>query len=234
MTTIGMISQGGIAPQPPYVRFERRAVEKRQTMEAGGGIYYVDVDFALVTPHGSKDTVEKIVVEWFEQLRAAVRQDRYPQLWLDAFKSAYEAWKNDQEPPVMGHDIRNWPVASAAEVKNLLAHRITSVETLATANEDLLMRIGMGARGLKQRALDWLQMKESSTEVISQLAALRETVARQESIIEGLRKRTEMAEGALQTRMAQTAEVLVPSSRNYSPPADRGEDIDAAIDQEVT
>ena len=154
-----MQSVGLLEPRPPYIQFERRAIERRKVEAEGGGVFYVELDFAIVTPAGSKDCIEKVVEEWFPYLREQTRQGRFPQQWLDAYKSSYEAWKSDQEPPINGTSIKACPVFSVGEVKNLLALHVVAVEDLAQANEELLGRLGMGGRSLKQKAIDYLQAK---------------------------------------------------------------------------
>ena len=60
--------------RPPYVTFEAVAVEDRAaSIEAG---YYKtrDVDFAFITPQGSKDRIERNVKDWFEQLEQQCQQ----------------------------------------------------------------------------------------------------------------------------------------------------------------
>lgn len=186
---------GGLAAMPPYIVFEKRAVERRRD---DGTAFYVDTDFAIVTPHGSKDNVEKVVEEWFARLKEEVRQQRFPQTWLDAYKSAYAAWQSDQAPPVIGTDIRMWPVATPAEIKTLLEMHITSVEVLAQANEETLSRLGMGARLLKQKAIDWLTSKSDST-MVEAMGALRASIANMESRIAALTSRAELAEAQLES-----------------------------------
>ncbi|HWI68908.1 MAG TPA: hypothetical protein VNS88_11095, partial [Nitrospiraceae bacterium] len=56
------------APRIPYIRFEQRPVEKRTET---GELRYEDVDFALITAQGSKDTTEKIWQEWIPQIKRA-------------------------------------------------------------------------------------------------------------------------------------------------------------------
>ena len=63
---------------PPYIRFETRAVKQYKPAEEGGTVFFKDVDYALVTSHGSKDTVEKALPDWFTHLESEVRQDRLP------------------------------------------------------------------------------------------------------------------------------------------------------------
>jgi hypothetical protein len=201
-----------LTARPPYIRFERRAVEKRKTLEEGGASYYVDVDFALVTPHGSKDILEKIVDEWLPRLAEECRQGRFNTAWLTAYKEAYHAWKNDQEPPLNGTSIKMWPVASPAEVQQLLAMRCLTVEDLAAANEEMLGRIGMGARSLKQRAIDWLTGKSGQGPLIAQLDALRQMVTGLEARLEESAQQTKM----LETQLAARQEFSAPSAQMQS------------------
>jgi hypothetical protein len=198
-----------LTARPPYIRFERRAIEKRKTVEEGGMPYYVDVDFALVTPHGSKDVLEKIVDEWFPRLAEECRQGRFNNAWLTAYKEAYHAWKNDQEPPLNGTSVKMWPVASPAEVQQLLAMRCLTVEDLAAANEEMLGRIGMGARSLKQRAVDWLTGKSGQGPLIAQLEAMRQTIAGLEARLDAEGQRTKM----LEMQLAARPEFSVPADQ---------------------
>lgn len=236
MSGLGMPLQF-IAPQPPYIRFETRPIETR---DAGGNPVFTDKDFALVTTHGSKDVVEKILPQWFDELKVAVQQNRYPAAWLSEFKGAYEAWKSDQEPPVNGHDIRQWPVLSPAQIKQLMALRVTTVEILATANEDLIQKIGMGSRVLKQKAVDWLNAKQDIGPIINKISALEVKQDALELENAALKKELAAANGALEAlqRMQVAAPAAGPaafvgSAASFTPSRDEGDDIDAALDKEI-
>lgn len=193
MSAVGIVING-LQAKPPYITFEKRAVERRKTAEEGGEVFYVDVDFAMVTPHGSKDTVEKVVEDWLKQLKFEVQQQRFPQEWLNSYKASYEAWRNDQEPPLDGTDVRNWAAASPAEIKALIAARILTLEILATANEETIGRLGMGGRALKDKAIDYLTAKEGTAPLVQQLSALRSTVNALEARNIALSARVEAAE----------------------------------------
>lgn len=162
-------------PRPPYVTFERKPEEDRSDFVEGAPMKFKDVDYAYITPIGSKDRIERRVSEWFPQLLQQIREGRAEQSWYDAYKATYEAWKNDQEPPVNGTSIKAWPVLSPAQVKSLVALRILAVEDLAEANEETLSRIGMGSRSLKLQAIDWLKSKEKDgvSSLIQQVSAMR-------------------------------------------------------------
>ena len=55
----------------------------------------------------------------------------------------------------------------------MLSLHIRSVEDLAAANEEVLARIGMGGRALKQRAVDWLTSAGSTGKASEELSALK-------------------------------------------------------------
>jgi hypothetical protein len=159
--------------RPPYVTFEAREIEDREASTAAGHYVGKDIDYALICPQGSKDRVERIVSEWFVHIQAEVDNDRFPLAWLRAYKEAYEAWKSGYELPETGTAIKSWPVLSPAQISLLLALRVRTVEDLAQLNDEGLQRIGMGARALKQKAVDWLEASKDSGKLVQELEALR-------------------------------------------------------------
>jgi hypothetical protein len=218
-TTFGGL--GGM--NPPYIRFETRAVARQKLVEEGGALFYEDVDFALITSHGSKDTVEKVVGEYFVYLKDQVRQGRYPQQWLDAYHASYRAWKNDQEMPVLGTPIKNWPAASPAEMKALSNLGIRAVEDLATANEELMGKLGMGGRSLKDRAKDWVTSSAAQAPLVAQMDAMRHVNEGLQRTIEGLKQQI----GQLEARLGQQP---APVPAQWMPPV---EDRLAAAQQQL-
>lgn len=138
--------------RPPHVVFERRAEEDRQASIEQGRYVARDADYAIVTPAGSKDRVERLVSDWFSMLAGEVRSERWPQAWLDQLKAGYEAWKLGQTPPESGTPLTAWPALSPAQVKNWQQISIRTVEELAEANEETLSAYGMGSRDMKARA----------------------------------------------------------------------------------
>ena len=155
--------------RPPYVSFERRGEEDRDASNTAGHYVAKDVNYAIITPQGSKDRIERNAEEWLEMLEAQASQDRFPREWVRQFKSMYEDWKAGNEPALNGTDVRNWPVASPANVQMLLQARLRTVEDLAQANEEAIGRLGMGGRALKAKAQEWLA---SSNDIGKQSEAL--------------------------------------------------------------
>lgn len=159
--------------RPPYATFETRAEEDRDASIAAGHYVARDVDYAIITPMGSKDKIERPVAEWFAKLKQDVAEQRFPREWFKAYESIYADWKADRATPVSGTAVENWPAASPAQVKTMLGVGVRTVEDLAGANEETLGRLGMGGRALKQRAVEWLASANSSGKQAEEMAALR-------------------------------------------------------------
>lgn len=159
--------------RPPYVTFEVRAEEDRAASIAAGHYVAQDVHYALVTPQGSKDRVERKVKEWFEHLEQQVREERFDAVWLDRYKREYDAWKSGREVPTNGFPVAQWPAISPAQLEQLRHLRVLTVEDLAAANEETISRLGMGGRALKQRAAEWLSAAAGTGKVAEELSALK-------------------------------------------------------------
>jgi len=163
--------------RPPYVQFELRAVEDRSALIETGHYGSKDVAFALITPAGSKDRVERNAEEWLEHIRTQVEEERFPAAWYRAYRDSFEDWKKGNEPVLEGTDVRNWPAASPAQVKAMLNWNIRTVEDMAKANEETLRRLGMGAMALKERAQEWLSVSSTKGKIAEQIASLRAEMA---------------------------------------------------------
>lgn len=158
---------------PPYVVFEAAVEEDREASLAAG--YYIprDVDFAVITPAGSKDRIPKRVDEWFAMLSEQSREGRFPSNWLSAYREAYRAWKEGRELPISGTPIRNWPIPTPSQRKLCEDAHVQTVEQLASANEETIALLGMGGRALCQRAKDYLEAKGDAGKLSAEMEILR-------------------------------------------------------------
>jgi hypothetical protein len=161
-----------LTDRPPFVTFEVRAVEDRAESLTAGHYVAKDVDYAIITPMGSKDRIERVASEWFDSLAQNVQEGRFPMEWLHRFRESFAAWKAGQAIPEHGTPIRNWSVPSPAQIRSLTDAGITTVEDLANCNEEGLMRVGMGGRSLRDRARAWLEQSIRVSAPSEQLAAL--------------------------------------------------------------
>lgn len=167
--------------QPPYVEFVTKPVEDRNASIATGHYVAKDMDYAVVTARGSRDRIEHEIAEWFIKIDGDVRDYRIPPSWAQQWKDAYKLWKSGQSSPENGTAIREWPVASPAQVQTLISLRVTTVEALAEANEQTMAALGMGGRALKEKALDWLKASKDQGKIVEEIAALRIKLAEAET-----------------------------------------------------
>lgn len=180
--------------RPPHVIFERRAEEDRQASIEAGRYISRDVDYAIVTPSGSKDRVERVVSDWFTMLAGEVRAERWPQAWLDQLKSGYDAWTRGQTPPEHGTPLSTWPALSPAQVKNWAQIGIRTIEELAEANEETLSAYGMGSRDMKSRAGLFLEnAKSDSGPLVAKLRAAEELIASMQVRMESMEAQLQAA-----------------------------------------
>lgn len=180
--------------RPSYVRFEKRPVEDRNLSISNGHFTTVDVDFAVITPHGTSDEIPRVVKDWFEYLTQAVREERVPARFFEYYKGCYDHYLKGEEAPLTGTPIKDWPPLSPAERTNLIAARVYTVEDLAAANEATLGVLGMGARALQQKAENWLRSSTDLGKITEEISALQvankrleATTKTQAATIKGLR-----------------------------------------------
>lgn len=175
--------------RPAYVRFERRPIEDRAASEAKGSHVSKDVDFAVVTPVGTKDEIIKLVSDWMPDLKQKVKEGRLPAQHEEFYVRSYEAWKKNEELPVEGTAIKGWQVISPAQQANILAANVRTVEDLAQASGEALGRIGMGGIELKQKAEAWLKASKDVGVVVQANAALTARCANLEAQVKSLEAR---------------------------------------------
>lgn len=158
--------------RPPFVKFVRVAVDDPVATRAANQYVAKDVDFVHVTPAYSKDIFKAPVSEWFATLQNEVASDRFPQKWLEDFKTAYKAFQNGQEAPPNGSPIKGWGVISPAQQETLIRMNILTVEDLAAINDEGIRRVGMGGVDLKLKAQAWLDSIKSHGATTLRIAEL--------------------------------------------------------------
>jgi regulator of replication initiation timing len=140
-----------------HVTFELRPFKDATKSQAEGHAVYKDVEYAILTPPGGQLVVPKPVT---------------PEL-IDRFRPQYDAWKRDEELPENGTHIKMWPVATPAEIKQLLSAKIRTIEAVAEMNEICIKQVGMGARALKDKAIAWLDSAKLSGITAEKLQGLQ-------------------------------------------------------------
>ncbi len=183
--------------RPPYVMFETRTVEDREATIAAGRYVGKDVNYAIVTPSGSKDRIEKIAEEWLAGLEEGVKQERIPGEWLEGYTRKYRTWVETREMPEEGTPVMGWPAISPSQAKAILDANVRTLEDLAEANESTLTAIGMGARALKEKAKAWLDTADGTGKAAEELDSLRKQVDTLTKSVETLSKANEKLQADL-------------------------------------
>lgn len=200
--------------RPAYVRFEVRAVEDREASIRLGHYSSKDVEFAIITPAGSKDEVEKKVDEWLAQIKQQAREGRMPPQWEEGYRQAYAAWKRGEEIPLSGTPIRGWVVLGPSQQQRCLAANIRTVEDLALINGEGLARIGMGGQELKQKAQAWLSASVNIGVVVQENSALKVKVADLEAQVARLNERNAaLAQQLVETGKPQQVVTVTPAAQ---------------------
>lgn len=162
--------EDNLAQMPrPYVQFIMDPQEKR---DAEGKVSVVDVIMVKVTAQGSKDTLYKPALDWFETLDQNAQNDRIPQNWPSLYREAYEKFKKGEELPVDGYPIKNWPGCTPAQRKTILGMGILTVEDLAKANDQVQTALGMAGGLLVRSAKAWVEQNQGGAAMAGRLRDL--------------------------------------------------------------
>lgn len=169
----------------PYVRFEMRPKEGK---DAEGKATLVDEAWALITPAGSKDTLEKPVEDWLRDVKNHADAGRVPANWPHQYRDAFEAWKKGEELPVHGFPIKRWAPLTPSQREAVLRTNTFTVEDLALANDELVGRIGMGGRVLVDMAKAWIEDRKGAGALAGQLETALVRANAAEAANKGLRE----------------------------------------------
>lgn len=166
--------------RPPFVEFELVAVhDTAKSLELGYRVTK-DVEYAKVMQPGSRDVLVIKAKDWLEQIKNKVlsdAHDAFPQEWVNQYFAKYEAWKAGMDAPVNGTHVKEWPQLSPAQVKNLIALHIVTVEDVSAMTEEAMGRFGMGGRELRDQAREWLAKRELAASALVENERLKEQIA---------------------------------------------------------
>lgn len=183
--------------RPPYVAFERRPMEDRNASISAGHYVAKDVDFAIVTRPGSRDTHEVEAKPWLASMAQKAKEGTVPHEWVDRFHAIYKRWLEGETLPDNGTPIKTWPVLSPAARETILQIGYRTVEDLAAAPDNEVIRVGMGGISFKQKAQAWLDAANSAGKASEQIAALTQQVSDLTALTEKLIERNKTLEALL-------------------------------------
>lgn len=190
--------------------FETKSVEDRAASIEAGHYVGKDVDYAYITPAGSKDRIERVVSEWLPQVRVDVEQGRLPQEWADHYNRIYRSFKEGTAAPVNGIPVKDWPGLSPSMFKTLQSLHLLAIEDVAAANEETIARLGMGGRALVQRARDYIAASKDVGQVAERASATAAELEASKAREASLREQVAAMQGQLAALAAGTGIQLDP------------------------
>lgn len=181
--------------RPPYAHFY---VYSREVRDVNGMPSFEDVHMVRLTRPGQKDSVEKEVAQWMDDLKRRANDGGVPVHWPMEAQKAFTAWKENQEIPSVGTPIKGWPLLSPAQINSILAVGIRTVEDLAQISDEARMHLGMGANNYQLMAQRFLEDKAKGADA-ARFATLErdnaELKTKLEEAIKAIKSLTEKPQG---------------------------------------
>lgn len=190
--------------RPPFVRFEERelGINPEASAISGRPIPRI-VNMVCITPHGSKDCIEKIAEEWLEQQKQKALRGEVQVAWLDTWKLQFEEWKKGHEMPRDGTPTKTWPAITKEQQVRLLALGYTTVEDLAMVPDSSLGTIGLDGRNLRDLARNWISEGKDKGINAKKLADAETRIADLEQMNADYRQRLAALENQMATGEAK-------------------------------
>ena len=179
------------------VRFYRKPVHQEQeSMDAGRPIYK-EFDFVHICVAG--DTLTEIDTFALQQ-----HKTRFPIQWANYMN---RVGANDEE--VVGTPVSEWPLVSKSQAEELRAMKFHTVESIATASDLQLQRMGMAAGmspyAFRDKAKAFLNLATTSAETDKreqEINALKEELAKKDLETAKMKQETDAKLAQMQDQMA--------------------------------
>lgn len=189
------------------VKFYRGKVQNNYETELKGRPIFNDVDMVKIfTPGNDKNIIDTFVREDHKQ--------RFPLKWHEYLNS-----KNG-ETSLSGTPVEFWPQITPAQAEELKAMKFFTVESIANATDQNIMRIqmvgGMAPFSFREKAVKFLQIAQQVEQTNETDKKLQEIEAEKEAM------RLQLAENnaKLEAMQAQMAQLLAPKKRGRKPKAE--------------
>lgn len=159
----------------PAVRFyQKEMLHEFNTQKEGRPIYYM-ADFVRIEIPGNQYTI-------IDTFANDSHKRMYPQQWAH-----YQNEKRDMgEDDIAGTLLRDWPILTAAQARELKHYHFYTVEQVAQASDEQISRIamivGMGAHAFREKARSYLARAKDSAIVDAQAEELRKRDAEIEAL----------------------------------------------------
>ena len=179
------------------VRFYKRSVHQEQeSMDAGRPIFK-DFDFVQICVAG--DSLTEI-----DTYALASHKTRFPIQWANYMN---RQGANDEE--VVGTPVAEWPLVSKSQAEELRAMKFQTVESIASASDQQLQRMGMAAGmspfAFRDKAKAFLNLATNAAETDkreSEINALKEELAKKDLETAKIKAETDAKLAQMQDQMA--------------------------------
>jgi hypothetical protein len=179
------------------VRFYKKSVQQEQeSMDAGRPIYK-DFDFVHICVAG--DTLTEI-----DTYALHNHKQRFPIQWAQ-----YQNRQGADDDEVVGTPVSEWPLVSKSQAEELRAMKFRTVESIASASDQQLQRMGMAAGmspyAFRDKAKAFLNLATTSAETDKreqEINDLKQELAKKEEETAKMRAETEAKMALMQEQMA--------------------------------
>jgi len=179
------------------VRFYKKPVHQEQESIDAGRPIYKEFDFVHICVAG--DTLTEI-----DTYALQSHKQRFPIQWANYMN---RVGANDQE--VVGTPVAEWPLVSKSQAEELRAMKFFTVESIASASDQQLQRMGMAAGmspySFRDKAKAFLNLATTSAETDKrehEINALKEELAKKDLETAKMKAETDAKLAQMQDQMA--------------------------------
>lgn len=120
-----------------HVEFYKDAIQNSHKTEKEGRPVFEDVDFVRIITPGDTKTIIETKVDETHKFR---------------FKNQWKTYSEGNETQITGWILKEWPVVTASQVKELNYHNVYTVEQLSKISDHSINNLGMGMFDLRTKA----------------------------------------------------------------------------------
>ena len=179
------------------VRFYKRPVQQEAESLNAGRPIFKDFDFVQICVAG--DSLTEI-----DTYALANHKTRFPIQWANYMN---RQGANDEE--IVGTPVAEWPLVSKSQAEELRAMKFQTVESIATASDQQLQRMGMAAGmspyAFRDKAKAFLNLATNAAETDKreqEINALKEELAKKELETAKIKAETDAKLAQMQDQMA--------------------------------
>lgn len=150
----------------------------------------------------------------------------------ERFKARWQAYLEKRTIATEGTALESWPILGVAQIADLKAIGISTVDQLANVTDEGLRNLGMGARTLRQKAIDFIAAAKSSAPLVQmreQIEELQRRLQQRDSQVEAMARKLEELTGEDSSVPATEPELLAPLATTKKSAKKKKEEISIGV-----